>query len=101
MGFQALRYQENYREEWKLGDVTLDLDSWPDLATYLEIEGPSEDAVRTTADALGLDLDHATYGSVDEVYLAVLGRDILVEENLSYQPPTPASTRSTGTGLPR
>jgi adenylate cyclase, class 2 len=42
IGFGALRYQENYREEWKLGEVTLDIDTWPGLATYVEIEGPSE-----------------------------------------------------------
>jgi adenylate cyclase class 2 len=84
MGFKALRYQENYREEWKLGEVTLDLDTWPGLSTFLEIEGPGEDAVRATADALGLDFAHAGYGSVDEVYLAVLDRDILAEKTLTF-----------------
>ena len=84
MGFEALRYQENYREEWKLGEVTLDLDTWPGLSTFLEIEGPGEGAVRATAEALGLDLAHASYGSVDEVYLAVLDRDILSEETLTF-----------------
>lgn len=84
MGFKALRYQENYREEWKLGAVTLDLDTWPGLSTFLEIEGPGEGAVRATADALGLDFTHASYGSVDEVYLAVLDRDILAEAILTF-----------------
>ncbi len=84
MAFKALRYQENYREEWKLGAVTLDMDTWPGLSTFLEIEGPGEDAVRATADALGLDFAHASYGSVDEVYLAVLDRDILAEETLTF-----------------
>lgn len=84
MGFKALRYQENYREEWKLGAVTLDLDTWPGLSTFLEIEGPGEEAVHTTAKALGLDFAHASYGSVDEVYLAVLDRDILAEKTLTF-----------------
>jgi len=84
MGFKALRYQENYREEWKLGEVTFDLDTWPDLPTFLEVEGPDEDAVRAAAEKLGLDLTQASYGSVDEVYLAVLERDILAEDTLTF-----------------
>ena len=84
MGFEALRYQENYREEWKLGEVTLDIDTWPGLSTYVEVEGPSEDAVRGAAEALGFDFAQAGYGSVDEVYLAVLDRDILTEETLTF-----------------
>lgn len=84
MGFEALRYQENYREEWKLGEVTLDIDTWPDLSTYVEIEGPGEGAVRATAEALGFDFAQASYGSVDEVYLAVLHRDILTEDTLTF-----------------
>jgi adenylate cyclase, class 2 len=85
MGFEALRYQENYREEWKLGQVTLDIDTWPGLSTYVEIEGPGEDAVRSTAEALGFDFARAGYGSVDEVYLSVLNRDILAEETLTFE----------------
>jgi adenylate cyclase, class 2 len=84
MGFQALRYQENYREEWKIGAVTFDLDTWPDLPTFLEVEGPDEEAVRDAVESLGLDLAHASYGSVDEVYLAVLERDILAEDTLTF-----------------
>jgi adenylate cyclase class 2 len=84
MGFEALRYQENYREEWKLGEVTLDIDTWPGLSTYVEVEGPSEDAVRAAAEVLGFDFAHASYGSVDEVYLTVLDRDILTEETLTF-----------------
>jgi adenylate cyclase class 2 len=84
MGFTAVRYQENYREEWKHEGVTFDLDTWPELPTFLEIEGPSEAAVRQATDALGLNFEHASYGSVDEVYLAVLDRDILAEETLTF-----------------
>ena len=60
------------------------MDTWAGLSTFLEIEGPGEDAVRATADALELDFAYASYGSVDEVYLAVLNRDILAEETLTF-----------------
>jgi adenylate cyclase, class 2 len=84
MGFVAVRYQENYREEWKLDGVTFDLDTWPDLPTFLEIEGAGEDAVHAAATRLGFDPAGASYGSVDEVYLAVLARDILTEDTLTF-----------------
>lgn len=44
LGFRAVNYQENYREEWRLDAVIFDLDTWPDLPTFLEVEGPDEDA---------------------------------------------------------
>lgn len=84
MGFTALRFQENYREEWHLDGVTYDIDTWPDLPTFLEIEGPDDVAVRQAAKDLGLDFTNATFGSVDEVYLAVTGRDILTETTLTF-----------------
>lgn len=84
MGFQALRYQENYREEWRLGELRFDFDTWPDLDTYLEVEGPSQRAVEDAATMLGLDMGTASFGSVDEVYLAVLDRDILTEAQLVF-----------------
>lgn len=90
MGFETLRYQESYREEWDLDGVTLDLDTWPDLPTYLEVEGPDERAVQEAATKLGLDFSSATFGSVDEVYLSVLNRDILAESRLVF-PDTPSS----------
>lgn len=71
--------------EARRGD--LDIDTWPGLSTYLEIEGPGEDAVRATAGPLEFDFAHASYGSVDEVYPAVLDRDILAEETLSFALP--------------
>jgi adenylate cyclase, class 2 len=84
MGFTPQRYQENYREEWHLGDVTFDIDTWPDLPTFLEIEGLDEQSVRAATAAIGLDYGQATFGSVDEVYQTRLGRDILAEPRLVF-----------------
>lgn len=84
LGFKPVRYQENYREEWRLEGVTYDLDQWPDLAPFLEIEGPDPESVSLAAKKLGLDFSAATYGSVDELYLRQLGRDILKEPRLVF-----------------
>ncbi|MCE7079858.1 class IV adenylate cyclase [Streptomyces sp. ST2-7A] len=84
LGLRQVRYQQNYREEWQLGAITYDLDTWPDLPTFLEIEGPSEDAVRKATANLGLDYTRARYGSIDLLYKTEQDRDILSEPTLLF-----------------
>jgi adenylate cyclase class 2 len=86
LGFVPVRYQENYREEWGLAEVICDLDEWPDLAPFVEIEGPEPESVWLAAKKLGLDVTTATFGSVDELYLCQLDRDILKEPRLVFPP---------------
>lgn len=84
LGLRQVRYQQNYREEWQLDDVTYDLDTWPDLPTFLEIESTSEEAVRKAAADLGFDYSQARFGSVDLIYKSEQGRDILGESTLLF-----------------
>jgi adenylate cyclase, class 2 len=84
LGLREVRYQENYREEWRLGEIAFDLDTWPDLPTFIEIEGPDEASVRRAAALLELDYDRARFGSVDEIYKTEMGRDILAEPTLLF-----------------
>ncbi|MCM2577793.1 class IV adenylate cyclase [Streptomyces meridianus] len=98
LGLRETRYQENYREEWRLGGIAFDFDTWPGLPTFLEIEGHDEAAVRRAAELLGLDYAEARFGSVDEIYRSEADRDILSERTLLFrdartaEPPS-ASTR--------
>jgi len=84
LNLREVRYQENYREEWCLGEVVFDFDTWPDLPTFVETEGPDEASVRRAAAAAGLDYAVARFGSVDEIYRSELGRDILAEPTLLF-----------------
>lgn len=88
-GFTRRNYQENYREEWIRrsvdGEVIFDFDTWPDLPTFLEIEGPDEESVRQAAAEFGLDFAAAEFGSSDAIYRKVLGRDILKEPELRFR----------------
>lgn len=84
VGLTEVRYQENYREEWRLGEVAFDFDTWPGLPTFLEIEGPDEASVRHAATLLELDYSEARFGSVDEIYKSESGRDILAEPTLLF-----------------
>lgn len=67
-GIKAKAEQETLRETWVIDGIEIDIDTWPWLPTFLEIEGPSEQSVLDTAQKLGLNMADAVYGSVDEVY---------------------------------
>jgi adenylate cyclase class 2 len=57
-GLTQTGFQENKRETWAMPDSTLvELETWPQLPNYLEIEGKSEDAVKSAASLLGLQWD--------------------------------------------
>ena len=70
LGLQVIAYQETKRESWKLGTTEIELDEWPWAKPYLEIEGPSEAAVKEVALQLGLDWSKVLHGSVEVVYMA-------------------------------
>lgn len=84
IGLREVRYQENYREEWRLGEVAFDFDTWPGLPTFVEVEGPDEASVRRAAALVDLDYAQARFGSVDGIYRSETGRDILTEPTLLF-----------------
>lgn len=68
-GLTQTGFQENKRETWEMPDNTLiELETWPQLPNYLEIEGKSEEAVKKTASMLALDWDKHTIHSNDHLY---------------------------------
>ena len=85
IGLTRKNYQENYREEWALGDIKYDIDTWPEIPTFLEIEGPDEISVRAATEKLGFNYAEAWFGSIDIIYLKKYGRDILKEPNLLFK----------------
>lgn len=68
IGLVVYTEQETKRETWQLGDVEVELDEWPWLPPYIEIEGPSEAAVRQAAEKLGYDFGKALRGSSYTAY---------------------------------
>ena len=88
-GLEQSSYQETKRETWHLGDVEIALDEWPWAPSYIEIEGPSEGAVRQTAEQLGFAWQNAVVGDVSVVYAAAypsLGEN--ASEIVNRQTPT-------------
>ncbi len=68
-GIELKSHQETYREEWKLDDVECDIDTWPWLPTFVEIEGPSEESVKAAVSKLGFNMKNTHYSSVDDIYM--------------------------------
>ncbi len=68
MGMKVKTYQETKREKWMLKDTEIVIDTWPWIPPFAEVEAPTEEAVRKTAVALGLDFQKALHGSVEVAY---------------------------------
>lgn len=76
MGYKAHTYQENKRIRYVLNDVELDIDSWPYIPTYLEIEGKSEKAVKEMMELLNVDKEKVTSLDVQGVFKEFYNIDI-------------------------
>lgn len=68
IGLTVHSEQETKRESWQLKDVSVELDEWPWIPQYLEIEGPSEIKIKAAAETLGFQWKDAVRGSSDRAY---------------------------------
>lgn len=68
LGYTRELVFEKRRETWQLGDCTIELDELPELGRFVEIEGPSEEAITMLLAKLGLDASH----SIAESYVGLL-----------------------------
>ena len=64
LGYKSKAYQENKRISYKLNDIEIEIDFWPQIPPYLEIEGKSTEEVLEMAKILGFtDKDITTIGT--------------------------------------
>lgn len=68
LGYKARAYQENKRVRYELNGVELDIDSWPLIPTYLEIEGSSVEEVEKYIKLLEVEDLTITSEGVNKVY---------------------------------
>ncbi|MEN3263398.1 CYTH domain-containing protein [Pseudonocardia sp.] len=68
MGFVAKAYQENRRVSYRLNDCDVELDSWPLIPVYVEIEGRSRDHVIEVARLLGFTETDLTGENTTKIY---------------------------------
>lgn len=68
VGARMTNYSETLRERWLIDDVNIDLDSWPHLEPFVEIEGKSEKDVNRVSKLLGFDPAKAKFCGAGEIY---------------------------------
>ena len=69
LGYEARGYQENRRNQYRLNGVEIDIDSWPMIPTYIEIEGDSEEEIYKIVELLGYKKEDCTTRDVEGIYL--------------------------------
>lgn len=84
IGFESKGYQENKRIQYILNGVELDIDTWPGIPTYMEIEGKSEEAVLEMEKLLEIDKNKVTTLNCQDIYLEIYGIDISKEKVLKF-----------------
>lgn len=70
IGLDNKSYQETKRERWELDGVEVTIDTWPWIPTFVELEGESEEKLKSVAEKLSLDWSKSMHGSVETAYQA-------------------------------
>jgi len=83
IGMRSKSYIETKRESWKFGDVEIELDTWPWIPSFVEIEASNENELKNVAEKLGLNYAHALHGSAELAYQDVY--DVTEEEIDSWE----------------
>ncbi|WP_162824189.1 class IV adenylate cyclase [Peterkaempfera bronchialis] len=68
LGYQPKAYQENRRSSWSLLGAAIEIDHWPLIPPYLEVEGSSGEHVHETVHAIGLLVEDLTSENTTLVY---------------------------------
>lgn len=68
LGFSYKSYQEKERITYILDQYELDIDTWPGIPTYVEIEGKSESDLEYILNKLGYSMKDTVSCTADEVY---------------------------------
>ena len=63
IGLKPFRYQQKRRHTFELNEVVFDIDTWPNIPPYLEIEGNSEQALKDATIAIGYNWDNAIFNN--------------------------------------
>jgi len=84
VGLEEVSYQENYREDWLLGEIELTLDSWPLIDPVLEIEGKSKAQVIEMVEKLGFSNKDYVCGNISYIYSDFYKIDISLYKRLVF-----------------
>ena len=83
LGYSHKCYQEKKRVSYVLNNHTIDIDTWPGLPTYMEIEGENEEDINSILNLLGYSIKDTVSCTVDEIYKSIR-KDILNIRELKF-----------------
>ena len=83
LGFSYRSYQEKRREKYILNEHEIDIDTWPKLSPYIEIEGKDKDDIENILNILGYTFKDTISCTVDEIYKKI-GLDINNMKELKF-----------------
>jgi len=84
LGYVRRNYQENYRTSYKLGNFTFDIDSWPLIPTYVEVEANSELEVKEAIALLDLKDFKTTTLDVVSIYEKIYNIKVMDIKELKF-----------------
>ena len=84
LGYEYKNYQENKRIRYMLNDVEIDIDTWPMIPSYMELEGPSVEKVKEVEELLSVDKSKITTLYADEIAKEIYNIDILAIKELKF-----------------
>jgi len=72
-----IRDQEKRRIHYELDGVAVDIDYWPDIPAFLEIEADSQEKVKAIAKKLGLNFRKAVFVDARQVFKRYYNFDVM------------------------
>ena len=84
IGFNYRSLQENKRIQYILEGVEIDIDTWPMIPTYMEIEGKSEEQILDMVKLLNIDESKVTTLNCDDIYKKFYNIDISKIKELRF-----------------
>lgn len=83
VGFIEKHEAEKKRSRWKKGEAVFDIDTWPEIPTFIEIEADSWEGVDEATKLLGFDPEDRKICSVNQVY-RMYGRNVNDYQVISF-----------------
>jgi adenylate cyclase class 2 len=67
VGLKASRHQEKRRHTFLIDDVVVDIDTWPNIPTYVEFEGPTAEKIQSVAERVGFSWKDAIFDDARKI----------------------------------
>lgn len=84
LGYKHKGYQENKRIKYNLNGIEIDLDTWPGIPTYLEVEANTNEEVINTLNLLDINKENITGLNNQDIYKKIYNINLSDYKNLTF-----------------